>query len=392
MTNSRLQVPTLQFLLLFVIGGMVDSCVEPFDAQTNSLETALVIETTITDEVKKQEILLSRASEVEDIGRNPEQNAIISIVDDAQNEYVFEEISAGRYVSVTDFGTQPNASYQLLITTSDGRKYASTQTKAPEKTTLNGFMAIHATNDNGQDGVSMVVTNLPSQAPRFFRYEYEETYKIIARYWTGQELFSSNPIILRDALENEHICYATKQSEELMINQDPENSTGSDHTEFELRFVGKDDYIIAHRYSILVKQYSISNATFVYLETLKKFSGQESVFSQTQPGFFNGNLYSESDADEKVLGYFEVSSLSTKRIYFNYADLFSGEPLPTIGASCRPYIASSTTQPTLNELLRDNQVRYYSNNSSTKEISVVDRVCADCTVLGSSEVPDFWEE
>tara|TARA_R110000751_G_scaffold107829_1_gene204330 strand:- start:1884 stop:3071 length:1188 start_codon:yes stop_codon:yes gene_type:complete len=395
MIKTKLQIRTVSFILPFVIGVLINSCIEPFDAKTENFETALVIEATITDEIKKQVVYLDRASKVENIGRNPEQNARVSIVDDAQNDYAFEEVSPGKYVSLIDFSILPKVTYQLHILTSDGRKYTSTPEKIPEETTITDFKAIASTNNKGQDGVSIIVTNAAYQDPKFFRYEYEETYKIIAPNWSGKKILSTYPVAVNNgiALENERICYATKRPRGLIIHQDEEGVTNSDLPEFQLRFVDKDDYILAHRYSILVRQYTISKEAYVYLETLKKFSGQESVLSETQPGFFDGNVYSESSASENVLGYFEVSSLSSKRIYFKFNDIYPDELPPTIGMSCTAYSAGLDTSPTLPELVRDNLVRFFSVvPDDPYSANVVPRICADCTVLGSSEVPDFWVE
>lgn len=395
MIKTKLQIRTVSFFLPFVIGILINSCIEPFDAKTENFETALVIEATITDEIKKQEVYLARASKVENIGRNPEQNARVSIVDDAQNEYAFKEVSPGKYVSLTDFSILPKVTYQLHILTSDGRKYTSTPEKIPKETPITDFKAIASTNNKGQDGISIIVTNAAYQEPKFFRYEYDETYKIIAPYWNGKKILSTYPVSVNNgiALENERICYATARPKGLIIHQEKEVVANNDLPEFQLRFVDKDDYILAHRYSILVRQYTISNEAYVYLETLKKFSGQESVLSETQPGFFEGNVYSESSATEKVLGYFEVSSLSSKRIYFKFTDFYPDELPPTIGKSCTAYSAGLDTSPTLPELVRDNLVRFFSVvPDDPYSANVVPRICADCTVLGSSEVPDFWVE
>ena len=395
MIKTKLQIRTVSFFLPFVIGILINSCIEPFDAKTENFETALVIEATITDEIKNQEVYVGRASTLENTGRNPEQNARVSIVDDAQNEYSFEEVSPGKYVSLTGFGIVPKVSYQLHILTSDGRKYTSAPEKMPEETPITNFKALAATNNIGQDGISIIVTHAAYQKPKFFRYEYEETYKIIAPDWQGKEILSTFPVRVNDgiALENERICYATERPSGLIIHQDEEGVTNSGLPEFQLRFVDKDDDILAHRYSILVRQYSISKEAYVYLETLKKFSGQESVLSETQPGFFDGNVYSESSATENVLGYFEVSSLSSKRIYFKFTDIYPDELPPTIGRSCTAYSAGLDTSPTLPELVRDNLIRFFSvDPNDPYSANVIPRICADCTVLGSSEVPDFWVE
>ena len=163
-------------------------------------------------------------------------------------------------------------------------------------------------------------------------------------------------------------------------------------SELPIRFINRNNYIISHRYSLLVKQFTISKEAYLFFEKLKSFSGEQDAFSQTQPGFFSGNVFSEDNLDEKVLGYFDVTSVTTKRIFFNYVDFFPNEPLPPyVSEDCVPFIVGPGTNPSLGELIDNNLVRYQATINSF-DFSVVSRICADCTVVGTIEVPEFWIE
>ena len=59
-----------------------------------------------------------------------------------------------------------------------------------------------------------------------------------------------------------------------------------------VRFINRNNYIISHRYSILVRQFVQSNEAFTFYETLNDLSRNESLFSETQPGFLAGNVSS----------------------------------------------------------------------------------------------------
>ena len=93
------------------------SCTEEIDFKTESFESALVIEATITNELKQQEVLLSRTFQFEENGPNPETNAEISILS-VNGEILFQEIEDGKYVSENEFKAQNNSKYTLKITTS----------------------------------------------------------------------------------------------------------------------------------------------------------------------------------------------------------------------------------------------------------------------------------
>lgn len=382
-----------QIILLIAVGALAITCVEPFEVETEVFEDALVVDATITDEMKRQLILLNRAYLLEEFNPIPEENADVRIIDNQQNEYIFQEIAPGQYVSINEFAAQNDRNYQLLITTSNGRSYTSKTEQLPEFDPIENLSAIRTANENDQDGMAIIVNFRSSENPKYYRYEYEETYKIIAPQWKGERVVSFFPQVITFPIEGqEHICYNSNTSEGIN-NASTVSSTGDRVNQFIIRFIKNNNYIISHRYSILVKQFAISKAANEYFDLLRKFSGQGNLLSQTQPGFFNGNISSEANSSDKVLGFFDVSSVSTKRIYFNYADFFPNEALPPYTDSdCAPFVAGFGTSPTVSELLNNNIVRFYLVDPLTGEISVVPRECADCTVMGSPEVPEFWED
>ena len=169
----------------------------------------------------------------------------------------------------------------------------------------------------------------------------------------------------------------------------------------------RNNYIISHRYSILVKQYVQTSEAHQFYKSLKELSSSESLFSQTQPGFLVGNVFSESDSSEKVLGFFEVSSVSSKRVYFNYKDLFPGEILPPYYINCtyffspalitRDMLTGIITESPLQDAIKRGE-QFLEENLLDGELVIgapyemVLPPCGDCTVLGSNVVPDFWVE
>src|SRR5690606_28802170 len=103
------------------------------------------------------------------------------------------------------------------------------------------------------------------------------------------------------------ICYSTQSSDKIIV------ATTSNLSEdridaFPVRFISAKDPIITNRYSINVIQYVQSLEAYTFYRTLGQMAGTGgNILSQNQPGFFSGNLSSDSDPDEKVIGFFEVS-------------------------------------------------------------------------------------
>lgn len=384
---------TYKYVGLILMGLCIGGCVESFEPKTEVFEDALVIESTITSEVKQQEILLNRAFRFEEFVPVPEENADVVVIDDLQNTYLFQEAAPGRYVSISSFGAEQNRSYQLLVTTSEGREYASDLVFTPETSPIQG-LKVERTDADG-DGMSIFVEYGASHTSRHFRYKFEETYKIVAPEWNSQMLDYEGPVlVVKTRIRDEKECYKTEFSDKIILNV-PQMSTQNNILDFAVRFIDRDNYIISHRYSLLVKQFAISEESYDYLEKLAESSDDTDIFSQAQPGFFRGNVYATDNRDEKVLGFFHVASVSEQRIFFNYQDYFPSEPLPPYVENCLPFVARTETPreiPTIHDLIAADAIRYHSLGPQDGAFFVVPRICGDCTVLGDTEVPDFWVE
>ena len=386
------------FILIAALGCFLNSCVEPFEAATEDFESALVIEAIITNELKFQEINLSRAFRLENDLPLPESNATIRIVENDQSEYTFRESTPGRYVSTNMFNAQPGVPYQLFVSTADGRSYRSRPSTLTRNTPIGELYAATEINDDDIEGVAILVDTFdPEGMSRFYRFDYEETYKIIAPRWNPQDfllVYDPPPTFINvvPKTREEEVCYNTVNSVRLILG----NTSGFQEdrlSRFSVRFLARDNFFISHRYSILVRQYVISREAHTFYETLNEFSGTESLFSENQPGFLSGNISSETNPNEKVVGFFDVSSVSSRRIFFDHADFYPEDLIPAFPEPC------PITIPIRSELLpaiEFNRVKFWARHApedaTEGNFKVVPRVCGDCTALGSNVVPDFWVE
>jgi len=391
--------------LLDIISICFYGCVEPFDAEFVDFESAIVVEATITNEMKQQQVFLTRTFEFEADGPSTESNANVRVV--AGNvTFNFEETDPGVYISTQAFAAQPNTAYQLRIATQDGRSYSSDEILLTPITQMDGVRAERITNDAGEDGIAILVDSFdPTGNSVNYRYTYEETYQIIAPKWVGlnlipdpeQEIASGCLMITVNREIEDRVCYATDLSNAIILTNTSDLQEDR-VSNFMVRFINRNNFIISHRYSILVRQLVQSSTAFTFYETLEQFSGSESLFSETQPGFLEGNVFSEQDEEEKVLGFFDVASVTEQRIFFNYTDFYPDEPLPPFVDPCREFAPplAVTGECILRRAVERNEVRFFDDNNNPElgegPFFVVPRVCGACTVLGEIEVPEFWIE
>lgn len=386
---------------------LMSSCIETFETTFEDFESAIVVEATITDKQEQQRVFLTRTFEFEDDGPSSETNASVR-VEGGGNTFVFQESTPGLYISTQAFAAQPNVEYQLRIETQNGRLYSSEQMVLTQATQIDDLRVERVTNDLGVDGVAILVDSFdPTGKSINYRYQYEETFKIIAPFWTPDDLIKVRPDEATQLCEvkvipdekSEETCFASDFSNTI-IQTSTKDLAEDRVSNFMVRFISRNNYILSHRYSVLVRQFVQSNAAFTFYETLNEFSGNESFFSETQPGFLEGNISSDTNTDEKVLGYFDVASVVERRIFFNYEDLFPGEELPPYVSPCAPsapvLLRGAPPVCVLSTIVENDLVRLLGNNDNPADMEgpyfVVSRVCGDCSEIGKAEVPEFWIE
>lgn len=385
----RLRFPQRLMAMLLLFTSM--ACTEPFQGEVAGLEDILVVNALITNENKLQQVRLSRPYRFDENEAIAEENAMVS-VDDGTQQYVFEETAPGIYVSEVPFAAETGKPYRLEITTENGRSYRSDAMQLPvSSTTIDNLYAERTTNEEGDEGMGIFVDTFdPNSDSNYYRYEYEETFKIIAPFWSPRDVVfviqqSDGPvfdIILRE--REERICYGTDR--EKVINVVNTLNLEEDRlTRYNVRFIDRNNYILSHRYSILVRQFVQTPEAFAYYEALRGLSqSSTSVFSEDQPGFLAGNIVSLDDENENVAGFFEVAAVAEKRIFFDYEDFFPGEELPPYVLNCVPVVQSG--EDLKNTVLMETRVFYDVNLG----IRTVSRACGDCNALGSNKVPEFW--
>ena len=394
-----------KYHLLFLFILSIQSCVDEISIENNTkFKSALVVEATITNEEKIQEILLTRTYGLNDEGPSSESDAIVKIIDADGFEYDFEETSPGKYKSLEVFAAQPNIDYNIAIITKNGRIYSSKTVQLTHPTEIDELFFERNFNENGVEGVSLFLNTFdPTSSSNYYRFKYEETYKIIAPLWTSLDLidFSVNPptepvdeqygFIPRSI--DELICYKTNMSNSIII-ADTKNLVEDRLDNFRVLFLNRNNYIISSRYSILVSQYVQSAQAYTYYQTLNDISESDNILSETQPGLLSGNLFSVSDEEENVIGFFEVVAADTKRVYFNYDDLFPDDALPPYAIQCRDFYAPTFTE--LPDVLASGQYKYYLNNDEPEDFEgpyfLVPGPCGDCTYYGNSTPPIWWED
>lgn len=390
------------YILVFIL---FTSCVEEIDLQNFASETILVVEANLTNEIKHHSVKLSRSTPLDSISLMYETNAIVRIKDDQQNVYQFTEMNNGVYTSTQAFKAEINTLYTLEIKTADGETYTSSPQKFDAVNEIDDVKFKIDSDIFNQTGVSISVTSESNNTKaNYYKYTYEETYIVRAPYWSLYKLVIGNSprsIGRADNLDAEasRTCYKTEKSINLIQTETSSLSTNSVHN-FPIQFIQQTNSKIWHRYSIIVKQHIQSYDAYIYYKTLKKLSISENVFSQVQQGFIVGNINATSNLDKKVIGLFEVNSVSQKRVFFNFIDLFPRHGLSftkdcLIEAPKIIEVVDGDVSYPLYEALTVRKLRFARDNEvPTTQLpgpfKITKKECVDCRYTASNIKPSFW--
>ena len=391
-------------LLLISIACLFYACTEDYDFEREDFENILIVDGNITNQLKKHKVFLGRSFA---FNSDPtlESGAQVEVRSSEGERFLYREKDDHSYEAVTAFAAEAGKTYSVYIITSDGKEYASEAMGLPAVSHLEVLEARATTNDLDEPGIGVYINaESPTNDAHLYRFEYEETYKIVAPRWTpydaivrfeGTNTFRTD-VILRET--EERTCYGTAYSEKIHLQSTLDQSLDRIDQE-EIIFLPLDNPKLIHRYAILVRLLVENPKTYTYFETLKNLSVKSSnFFNDIQPGYLSGNLFQVDDDQVKVGGFFRVSAAEEQRIFLNLSDYYPQAPTPPYFTGCGTQAPTTTGTRGTRQLLNviyAGTMRYFGLNNQGDYPNggpylMVPAQCGDCTVLGSNRVPDFW--
>ncbi|MUP45513.1 DUF4249 domain-containing protein [Gramella sp. BOM4] len=409
MKRKKIKARYRNFLSLGIL-FLLMACVESYDFKSEGTASVIIVQGFVSDEFKRHEISLSNSYDLESDENSFITNAAVSVIasDGAQYDYFHTE--NGVYKSYDEFQAEAGKTYQLEIL-HEGVTYLSEEEKIYGRSEIGEVEASLRVNNAGIEGIAITTERSSNEDQvQFFRYDYSETYKIVAPYSSGYKLVvdpDGQNASLVEAPDERRVCYNTEESIESVLKT---TKFREDQTEFEdvIRFLPVNDLKIRYRYSILLKQYLISPDAYNFYETLKELSGSQNAFSQNQPGFITGNIKAVN-SNNKVLGYFEVASADEKRIFVDPLEFFNVTDFPGFDQYCSlvwPGVPMRPNSPDpLVGYIESGEYQYVGDRNSPYAAMIdlppdtpvgpyilANISCVDCRTLGTNVQPEFWIE
>ena len=392
-------------ILLFSIFIPIIGCTVPFDFNPESFEEVLVIEGTLTNETKSHIVRVSYTYPLtEQQGQNFVNDAIVIIEDQDGDQRSLLSIGEGEYITPSNFSGELGNSYRLIVRMFNGLEYQSSfeeMTPSPPIDSIYDRYTELSFDDQTENdrGIQFFVdTHDDSNSAQFFRYEYDETWQVRVPFPSQYEIVDEEIVVRQIPIG---VCYEYNESNNYTIGTTANNSVNQ-LTEHPLVFVSQRSPKIRSRYTILAKQYALSEQAFLYYRKLKENNESTGSLFDKQTGTIVGNIINVDDPEEAVLGYFEVSGYSERRAFFSDRDFDDQFAPAQYRYNCRlddakimslddavTYLGglSSESEQIFNIILTAEMLEGDAPDSAI----VMNKFCTSCSQFADPNPPSYWE-
>lgn len=287
------------------------SCKERFDPQIPSTGTGyLIVEGNLNGSAGGTTINLSRSYALNgNIGPQKENQATVSVEGSDGSTQFLPMTSPGTYTS-PQLTLSSSNTYRLRIKTTDGKEYLS---DAMTPLTTPPIDSIGWNRD--ADGIEFYVNSTGNNNnSRYYRWDYDETWEIRSFFFSIYTYQSQRVRERRIPEELVINCWKYGTSNTLLLGSSTALSSNVIHQK-PLYRIPPGSEKLSVRYSVLLKQYSLTKEAFEFYDLMKKNTESLGTIFDVQPSELRGNIRCINDDNAIAIGYVTASSLTTKRIF-----------------------------------------------------------------------------
>jgi hypothetical protein len=341
-------------------------------------------------------IKVSRTVKLTDkVGFNPISGAVVSIEGDQGYSNFLIDIGNGSYDSYGGLNLSPSQKYRLKVQTA-GKEYLSDYVEVKQTPPIDsiGYKV--------QNGIVNVYVNAhdPANKTRYYRWDYEETWQFHSKYQSVMVLDETiNAIVARRPDQMVYDCYGNDTSSHIVLFSS-EKLAKDVVFQNPLTQIPMTSEKVERRYSILVRQYALTQDAFNFYHNIEKNSEQLGSIFDAQPSAFNGNIHCTTNPKEPVLGYVTVSYVQTKRVYINNTEVDPGRNVqPSYPYDCALDTAYYSAPKTMINQVQNNLINRPMDFIPVTPLYAGPKIigftystpeCIDCTLRGTTFPPGFW--
>lgn len=365
-------------LLLLSIAG----CKEPFNPPPIVAKNHfLVVEGTINDGGPTT-IMLSRTRNLTDTGlsipingvSSPifELNATVDVEDDHGDRYSLPELGVGQYGGVT-LPLNDQYLYRLHIKTSNGEEYLSAFVPVLQTPPIDSI----SWKVNNSGATIYINTHNDQSTIGYYRWEYKETWEFHVYYQSIYQYDASSQTLI-PRTDEVYYCWQSDNSTDILVGSTANLEHDIISSQY-LTSIPYHDEKMSVLYSILVKQYAMTQPEYNFWYNTKKNTEELGSLFDPQPSNATGNIHCVTDPKELVIGYVGAGNMTEKRIFIynsalpsDWNDVWQDCPLIDVSPDSIGYWYG-----VVGDIPLDTKHGAYPQ-------------CADCTTRGTNVKPAFW--
>lgn len=353
----------------------------------NGTTNFLVVEGVINSGADSTSLKLTRAKNLNDTTIEiPEPNASVTVESKSGVNFPLSHRGNGIY-SAPPLPLNINETYRLKIATFAGGLYESDY--VPVKQTP----AIDSVSWKQDSNVHIFVhTHDGTNKTQFYRWDYTETWEYYAYYQNdlGYD-YVTNRVFFRDPLQLLSNCWSTNRSTDILLATSS-NLSADVISNLPVTSIERGSDKISVRYSILVKQYALSQEAFSFWQQLKKNSKELGSIFGTQPVEVTGNIRCINNPAEPVIGFVSISSVAQKRIFIANSQVVNWTIPSSYDRLCVTKRISRNVDTISYYLQADTSLApAYFTDMPVPGLALAKKFCVDCTRRGGvTKKPIFW--
>lgn len=335
----------LVIVLLYLTG-----CIDPLDADLSTQREHLVVEGIFTNEAKLNYVRLSYSQPHTSPYNKFEEKAVVTVLGNAGESYRFRYDKAGYY-----FAEQGEAArgtightYALQIEV-DGKRYMSKpiQLLAPIPIDSIHFEVDTKTYAFRGDkeaklylGYNVLLNYRdPIMEKNFLRWSFATTYEVWTQPWDYIDSMTGLPAPKDCCMQ----CFLEEKLDQFKVIDD-RLTDGKQVLNQNVLFIPFEKYL-GVKNKLTVYQHTITSDAYNFFRILEQQKGTTGTVFDPPPAEVKGNMHNVNNAEEQVIGFFDVSGVSVRQITINKEDIPVAFPPYSFPDDCRKLTGATKEIP-----------------------------------------------
>jgi hypothetical protein len=367
---------------------LLGSCIDKYVVNVNSPATGYLVVEGFINTSGSTNILISRTSGLDSPKYIPEPGANVQIQSQNGFSIGLTENPAGQY-SVSGQSLDPSQQYRLDIKTAGGKEYQS------DFSAVNITPPIDTVNwTANSNGVTISVsTHNNLVQPGYYQWQFEETWKYTSAYNSSIEYNAQDSDLENRPDSNRFFtCYRSDLSTVIDIANTEKLSSNVIYQFPLTQILYNNSDKLAVRYSILVRQYSLTSDWYQWVEKVQRNTEELGSIFDAQPSQTGGNLHCLTNPSEVVIGYIGTTSETDFRIFIDRSQL---PPVLVFNsyAACEQDTIQYDRSVIISSFSRGNYIplSLVYEQGQLSGVAYSDAQCVDCRYNNGTTVPPtFW--